>query len=55
MRELFFEPASKEEMEGAYRDYSPSEFVDFIIHVSRLKRAELIGEAADGRNVYRLW
>lgn len=54
MRELFFEPPSKEEMKGAYRDYSPSEFVEFIMQVSKLKREQLIGEAADGRKLYRL-
>jgi 2-polyprenyl-3-methyl-5-hydroxy-6-metoxy-1,4-benzoquinol methylase len=56
MGELFFEVAGEHEtqMEGAYRNYSPSEFADFVMRVSTLKHAEIIGKASDGRTIYRL-
>ena len=55
MGELFFETPNIEETEEGYRRYSPSDFVALITQVSRLKRAELIGEAPDGRQLYRLY
>lgn len=39
---------------GANRNYTPDEFVEFILQVSRLERAEFIGEAKDGKRIYRL-
>jgi hypothetical protein len=57
MKELFFEPHLQEEpqMKNAYRNYSPSQFVGFMTQFSRLKRAEVIGKAGDGRKIYRLY
>jgi len=56
MRELFFESADEDDpqMNGAYRNYSESEFVDFIMRVSMLKHAEIIGKAGDSRTIYKL-
>jgi len=54
MRELFFEPPKENETKGFYRDYSPDEFVTFIMHTSKFKTVEAIGNAADGRTVYKL-
>lgn len=56
MTELFFEPHvfSEPQMKGAYRNYTPDDFVNFITANSLLKRAEIIGEARDGRKIYKL-
>jgi len=56
MGELFFEPPDDDDpqMKGAYKEYSRAEFVDFIMRVSSLKHAEIIGKAIDGRTIYRL-
>jgi len=55
--ELFFEPhlTGEVQMKDAYRDYTPDEFVKFILQVSRLENAEFIGEAKDGRKLYKLY
>ena len=57
MDELFFEPhhPGEPQMKGAYRNYSPDEFVEFIIANSNLKRADLIGIMKDGRSLYKLY
>lgn len=57
MTELFFETATEHDpqMTNAYRNYSPSEFVDFIMQNSVLHKAEVIGKAASGREIYRLY
>jgi hypothetical protein len=54
--ELFFEPhlPNELEMENAYKNYNPEESVDFIIDVSKLNKAQLIGKNKDGRKLYRL-
>lgn len=56
MGELFFETIADDEpqMIGAYRNYSESEFLDFITRLSMLKHVELIG-TADGRKIYRFF
>jgi 2-polyprenyl-3-methyl-5-hydroxy-6-metoxy-1,4-benzoquinol methylase len=56
MGELFFETATEDDpqMTDAYRNYSPSEFVEFIMQNSVLHKAEVIGKAAGGREIYRL-
>jgi hypothetical protein len=56
MEELFFEPHSPDEsqMQGAYKDYPPGEFVQFLLSQSSLREAEFIGVARDGRPLYRL-
>jgi len=55
--ELFFEPHTPGEtqMKGAYRDYAPDEFVRFILEFSRLENADFIGQAGDGRKIYKLY
>ena len=57
MKEMFFEPplASEPQMKSAYRNYSPSEFLEFIIQCSGFERSEVIGKAEDGRALYRLY
>lgn len=57
MEELFFEPHLPDElqMKDAYKNYTPDEFVEFILQVSRLENAEFIGEAKDGRKIYKLY
>jgi hypothetical protein len=55
--ELFFEPhlPNEVQMDSAYKNYAPNEFVEFILKVSGLEKAESIGEAMDGRKIYRLY
>lgn len=55
--ELFFESHLPDEtqMQGAYRNYSPDEFVEFLVRNSRLRDAKLIGIAKDGRSLFRLY
>jgi hypothetical protein len=57
MGELFFEPHSVDEtqMYGAYHNYSPEEFVDFIMIHSRMKNADFIGVMDDGRPMYKIY
>lgn len=56
MSELYFQtPRSDEnQMRGAYKNYNPEEFVDFILKNSCLDEAELIGVAV-GRPIYKLY
>jgi hypothetical protein len=57
MSEFFFEPHLFDEpqMQGAYKNYSPDEFVKFITMNSMLKRAELISVMKDKRPLFRLF
>lgn len=57
MNELFFEAHHPDEpqMEDAYKNYSPDEFVEFITSVSELKRVVLLGIMEDGRSLYKLY
>jgi len=57
MKMMFFEPyrTSEGQMINAYRNYEPDEFVRFILSHSGLNHADLIGEAEDGRPIYKLW
>jgi hypothetical protein len=57
MDELFFEPhlPAESQMESAYRNYSPDEFVKFILDNSSLHTADLLGKMKDGRSLYRLY
>jgi len=56
VKELFFEPHNPEEIQrrNPYRNYTPDQFVNFIIDNSCLNKAKLIGEAEDGRSIYKL-
>ena len=57
MGELFFEPHDSDEtqMQGAYKNYSPDEFVNLIIQNSKFENGNLIGVADDGRLLYKLY
>lgn len=54
-KELFFETylPSFSEKKKYYKNYTPEEFVDFIIANSYFKKAELIGKSEDGRPIYK--
>jgi len=56
MNIMFFEPHifKEPQMRGAYINYTPEEFVKFILKNSCLNKAELIGEAENGRPIYKL-
>jgi hypothetical protein len=57
MDTMFFEPhqTSEVQMIGAYRNFPPDEFVQFILDNSCLKHSKLIGHADDRRPIYKLW
>ncbi len=57
LKEMFFEPhlPNEPQMESAYKNCSNEEFVRFITQNSNLKNAQLIGEAEDGRKIYKLY
>ncbi len=57
MNEMFFEPHLPDEpqMQGAYKNYSAEEFVEFIINNSMLNNTKFIGKATNGRNIYKLY
>ena len=57
MKEMYFQPPLPNElqMEGAYKNYSEEEFVEFILQASRLNKAKLIGKDEDGRKIYKLY
>ena len=56
MKELFLQTHryNEAQMEGAYKNYSPEEVVDFVLEHSCLDKAKLIGEE-DGRPIYKLY
>ena len=54
---MFFEPHGDmrtAKMIGAYRNYEPDKFVQFLLRHSSLTHAELIKNAEDGRPIYKL-
>ena len=55
---LFFEPHVPEtavrQMEGAYRDYPPQEFAEFVAGHAGLGSIEYLGVAGDDRPLYKL-
>lgn len=57
MKEIFFEPHLSDElqMKDAYKNYPNEEFVEFILENSILNYAKCIGEAKDGRKIYKLY
>ena len=57
MNELFFEPHDPNEvqMEGAYKNYSPHDFIAFMIQNSKLENAYFIGVTNDQRPLYKLY
>jgi len=57
MNELYFEPHLYDEpqMDGTFVNFSPEEFVDFILENSCLDSYELIGKSEEGMPIYKLW
>jgi len=57
MRELYFQmhDPNEPQMKGAYRNYNPEKFVDFILKHSCLNKSEMIGVTKDGRSMYKIW
>jgi SAM-dependent methyltransferase len=55
-KELFFEPdkQKKHPDRALYKNYSPEEFVNFIIENSCFKKAKFLGNAEDSRPIYKL-
>ena len=53
---IFFQPHLTRELAGqdAYRNYTASEFVDFVLEHSGLQHATEIGQDNDGRPIYKL-
>lgn len=56
IKTMFFLPhlPQEDQMHGAFRNYSPLEFVQFIIKHSCLETAKMIGYAEDERPIYKL-
>jgi hypothetical protein len=56
-KEIIFEPHNPTEpqMCGAFRNYNSGSFVEFLLEHSGLNKAEKIGVARDGREVFRLF
>lgn len=56
MKEMFFEPCLSSElpMKSPLRNNTEEGFVDLILENSELNKAELIGTAKDGRNLYKI-
>lgn len=54
--ELFFESHLPDEpqMQGAYKNYAPAEFAEFLLRNSSLSQAQCIGVAEEGRPLYKL-
>src|SRR3989304_147893 len=52
--ELFFEPHlyEEEQMENSYVNFTPSQFVDFLLQNTSLTKSEVIYTAKNGRTVY---
>lgn len=55
-KELFFETYLPSEFKAGenYKNYTPEEFVNFIIENSSFKEAKLIGHSENGRPIYKL-
>jgi|AntAceMinimDraft_18_1070375.scaffolds.fasta_scaffold16362_2 hypothetical protein len=56
-RELFLETHNPHEkqMEGAYKNYSPEEFIEFILKNSCFEKSQLISSLENGRRLYKLF
>jgi len=55
-KELFFETHNSNEaqMKGAYKNYSPEEFVEFILKNSCFSKSQFIFSLENGRRLYKL-
>ena len=56
MNEMFFQPhlPDEDQMDNAYKNCTPEEFVDIIIENTCLTKATYLGKASDGRKVYHI-
>ena len=56
MRHMYFQPheVNAAQMSGSYKNYTPEEFVQFILENSMLTRAKLLANAFDNRPTYLL-
>jgi len=56
VKEMYFQIAKPEEIKtkGRYKNYSPEEFVDFVVKNSHLTKADCIGEVR-GSKIYKLY
>lgn len=54
---FFFEPHfyREEQMKNAYTDFTPTQFVDFILQNTSLTKFEIIYNSKGGRHVFKLW
>ncbi|MBI2450037.1 MAG: hypothetical protein HYV47_00715 [Candidatus Nealsonbacteria bacterium] len=54
-KELFFEPHLPREFGGKifYKNYTPEQFVDFIIQNSCFKKVEFVGKSEGGRPIFK--
>jgi hypothetical protein len=54
--ELFLETyfSDESQMQDTYKNYSPEEFVKFVLENSKLKTTTLLGVMQDGRSLYKL-
>lgn len=57
MKEMFFESHNVEEdqMKGAYKNFTPEEFVAWIVEHSNLNKAAYLGQAIDGRKMFKIY
>jgi 2-polyprenyl-3-methyl-5-hydroxy-6-metoxy-1,4-benzoquinol methylase len=53
---IFFEPhaAGAAQMRGAYRNYEPDEFAEFVAGHAGMSSTEFIGRAEDGRPIFKI-
>ena len=54
MKEMYFEPYIPGTEKKRYVDFSPKEFVDFVLEHSCLDKAKVIGFAKNNRPLYKL-
>ena len=58
---IFFEAVKDDpndphgQMRGAYKNFTPDQFADFIAHHARMPHIKRLGDANDGRTLYKLW
>jgi hypothetical protein len=57
VNEMYFEPhlPDEPEMRGSYLNFSPQEFVDFIISNSCLNNYKPLGKCEEGKPIFKLW
>ena len=57
METMFFEPHvfEEEQMDGAYRNFTQTDFVAFIPQNTSLNKSKVIYTAKDGRTVFKLF